>query len=182
MAESLDLSGIEEALHAVASSQQSSLLSTVLSAIISGVVVFILGELSRGYWLAPLHRYKSMKEQIAYLLIHHKKWYMDPMDHKSVCTQSVVDSYNQASNAISDIAAQLFGFAETLPKFHPGIPSAKKLKEAAQALIGLSNGLYLPYGVKANRTEDPSIHITQNEKRVNEIRNILGLSKPKEKE
>lgn len=182
MAESLDLSGIEEALRTVASSQQSSLLFTVLGAIISGVVVFVLGEWSRELWLAPLQRYKSIKEQIAYLLIHHKKWYMDPIDLKSVCTQSVADSYNQASNAISDIAAQLFGFAETLPKFHPGVPSAEKLKDAAQALIGLSNGLYLPNGIKANRTEDPSIYTTQNENRVNDIRSTLGLSKPKEKE
>ena len=178
----IDVSGIEKAIEEIAASQKSDISLAIISAIISGIVVFVFSEWSKEHWLAPLRRYKRIKEQIAYLLIHHKKWYMDPIDLKSVCTQSVADSYNQASNAISDIAAQLFGFAETLPKTHPGVPSAEKLKEAAQALIGLSNSLRLPYGTKENCTEDPSIRITQNEKRVNDIRNILGLSKPKEKE
>ena len=177
----IDVSGIEKAIEEIAVSQKSDISLAIISAIISGIVVFALSEWARELLLAPLHRYKKIKEQIAFLLIQHIGSYTHPLDMAFCTTQKAVDPYIQAAEEIYSIAAQLHGFAEIVPKVHWGIPSPVDLKTASVYLMFLSRNIRCPVEEEDNSNNSKEHRVKDNDILVKDIRNILGLSVPKEK-
>lgn len=70
-----------------------------------------------------------------------------------------------------ELASEVSAFAEIVPCFHLGIPSATKIVQAGSELIGLSNSFYV------KNEETRYVHIEYNGKRRDSIKNLLGLKK-----
>lgn len=140
----------------------------MLLTIISGVIVFFVCEILRELWLVPLHDFYAIKSKIASSLKFHARFYGDPIDIKTG-NKEIIALHEAASNDLRQLACDLSGFTESL-HLKAGIPSKEKLFDASKHLIGLSNGLYKPYGVGSDQTQ-----AEQNVKRVSIISEALGI-------
>ena len=110
---------------------------TVLTTVVSGVLVFILGQLFNEYFLKPIQDYKALKAKIAYSLTLYANLYMNP-----ITISELNQEYSDASLEIRKLAAEVDATIELRPFGNIFIPRAKILKEASKALIGISNGFY----------------------------------------
>ena len=132
--------------------------------LLSGVIVFIVGQILFTIWIVPLQKYKEIKQTITYQLTYQACYYSDPAQ-----TGSNSENHTNASNSLRECAAKLQGFTEILSWPHIGIPSKKILFEASKDLIGLSNGLY---SWKAQKNSQ----INQNKKLLENIKKRLNLN------
>ncbi|WP_316607199.1 hypothetical protein [uncultured Ruminococcus sp.] len=133
--------------------------------LLSGVIVFILGQILFTLWITPLQKYREIKQKIAYHLTYQARYYSDPALKVDKANR---DELDKASNELRDIASELQGFIEIMPFIHIGIPSKNDLLETSKNLIGLSNGLF---AWRSNK----DIQIEQNRKLVNDIRKRIKL-------
>lgn len=112
----------------------------VVITVVSGVLVFLLGEIINEIWLKPLQKYKEIKQTIAFDLVYYADCSFNG------CQQNYKPEFIQkgedASNKYRRDAATLSGFIETLSWLKLFIPNKKKLHEASRALIGLSNSIF----------------------------------------
>lgn len=108
--------------------------------VISGVLVFVLGEILRDIWLTPLLQYKSLKQEIAYILSFYAQFYSNPIDFNT--NENTKSKYIEASNKIREVSAKLSGFIETLTIIKIGIPNKEKLLDASGCLMGISNSMF----------------------------------------
>ena len=53
---------------------------SVVIAVVSGVAVFLLGELMQLYFLEPQHKYKELKSRVAYALSYYGNLYTNVID------------------------------------------------------------------------------------------------------
>lgn len=128
--------------------------SDVFWTIISGVMVFVLGQVCVETWLKPLQRYKELRQTIATMLVENAPYYSNALQLADENPKEVCEKYNQVFAYTRNVAADLRGFIEVIPWIHIGIPSKKKLYEVSRELIGLSNGESKPYAVNDRSVEE----------------------------
>ncbi len=114
--------------------------SSVVITVISGVLVYLIGEVLNEVWLKPLQQYKELKQKIASDIIFYGDCSFN--GKADTYTESFRQKGKEAEQKYRMDAAELAGFAETISWIRVGIPSKKKLNEASKALIGMSNVLF----------------------------------------
>lgn len=123
----------------------SEILLTSSLTVVSGVIVYIIGEVLQTIWLSPLQKYKDIKHDVAVTLTYYARDYSNVVDVKdnNNCRFDVI---NEVSDKLRMASCELTGYIETLSWMKIGIPPKDDLKEAAEYLMGLSNSLTTPYG------------------------------------
>ena len=110
---------------------------TIFTTVVSGVLVFVLGQLFNEYFLKPIQDYKVLKAKISYSLTFYANLYMNP-----ITISELNQEYSDASLEIRKLAAEVDATIELRPFGNIFIPRAKILKETSKSLIGISNGFY----------------------------------------
>ena len=134
----------------------------LLTTILSGVVVYLLGQYFQVVWLVPLQEYKKIRAEIARKLLFYANIYTDVVK----TGENYKDEHIEAMSQLRIVAADLEGYIQTLYWFKPGIPSKKKLSQAVGNIVGLSNSF---------RGSCPSKLNEMNHHRANEIRKLLKI-------
>ena len=115
------------------------LTSNTFLTVISGVLVFLFGQLFNEYFLKPIQKYKNLRAQIAYALTYYAMYYSNPLKN-----DDINEEYNNASIELRKLAAKVDAMIELRPKGNMFIPKKDRLSEVSKCLIGLSNGMYSP--------------------------------------
>lgn len=137
---------------------------TIIGTVISGVIVFVVGEYFKEIWLEPLQEYKKLKQKVSFSLTFYANLYGNPIQYGIENT-----SYIKAGDELRILASELVGFIETISWFSLGIPEKDTIYEASKSLIGLSNNLTY------KNNGDMFLIMQNNEKRENNIRNLLKI-------
>lgn len=114
--------------------------NTVFLTVISGVIVFVLSQLFMEQFIKPLARYNTIKAKIAYNLVYYANVYHNPIDLGAIeDIQKLPLRYNEASDCLRKLAAEIAGFAEerSMLRFFVW---ARRINDVQSGLIGLSNG------------------------------------------
>lgn len=134
----------------------------IITIVISGVLVFIVGEIFVRFLLGPIHRLKETKGEIARVLLFHANNYGNKyvnihpdfsndenidervLEERISSMKKWNDDLSKAADDTRDIAAKLIENAEAVPcykiiAFMRLIPSKKNIIDAKAQLIGLSN-------------------------------------------
>ena len=117
---------------------------TVLVTVISGVFVYILGEILQTVWIEPLQKYKQLKREVAWALSYYASVYTNVID-RAHSSEAIKEEYTEVSCKLRKLSCDIRSFVETLSWFKLGIPAKKRLVDAADELMLLSNSLYSPY-------------------------------------
>lgn len=119
---------------------------TVVSGVIVGVLVFIVGQILTSIWLKPLQQYKDLKKETVYKLTYYANLYSNVIDLADFSDDdNYANEFKVASDEMRKLSCSLKGFAETISWFKFGIPSKKTINEAADLIILLSNSFFTPY-------------------------------------
>ncbi len=144
-------------------------LITILITVLSGVLVYIIGEILQTVWLTPLQKFKAIKNDVAVTLTFYSRIYTNIID-PAQATISDREEYSVVSDKIRNLSCELKGYIETLSWIKIGIPSKKKLYEASDLLMQLSNSLFSPYDVA------PTLQDNKDNKDVaNQVFVLLGM-------
>lgn len=149
-----------------------------MSVILSGVIVFLAGEIIVRFFLAPLHRLKEVKGEIASTLLFHANNYgqeykpLEPILNDPSSDQRTIDErvelaktwnsdLSKASDETRSMAAKLISAAESIPAYDllsscKVVPPKKSILQAKTDLIGLSNS-FSPNEVAASATKSKAI-------------------------
>ena len=106
----------------------------VFITVISGVLVFILGQLFNEYFLKPIQDYKKLRAKIAYTLTLYANLFMNP-----VTLEAATQEYSDASLEIRKLSASVDAMIELKPLGNVFIPKRSAMKDSAKALMGISN-------------------------------------------
>lgn len=136
----------------------------LLSTVLSGTLVFIVGQLFMELIIKPLRRYKEIKAKIAYNLVYYANIYMNPVTHKEYENEVIKTERITVQENFRKLSAEIAGFA--YEKWFFNYPSKKKIYDVERALIGLSNSLV---------TENGDIVVGMIEDRVKIIKKALKL-------
>jgi hypothetical protein len=133
--------------------------------ILSGVMVYLLGQYFHVVWLIPLQEYKKIRAEIARKLLLYANVYANVVrgDEKS---EQWKNEHIQVMDQLRILAAELEGYIQTLHWFKLGIPSKKKLSQAVSHIVGLSNSCIDPYPIEQSK---------MNHDTANEIRRLLRI-------
>ena len=107
--------------------------------IISGVAVFVLGQIFLKLVLEPVHRFKTTVSDISYALVFYADIYTNPGitgEEREAETKQKLRTLSSELNA----ATYLIPKYEWV-RFLFGLPDRDKVEKAAGMLIGLSNSL-----------------------------------------
>lgn len=113
------------------------LTSNTFLTVVSGVLVFVAGQLFNEYFLKPINDYKKLRSKIAYSLTLYAYLYMNPVKFDEKNSEIEEASYN-----LRKLAAEVDAIIELRPFGNVFIPKRKVLSEVSKNLIGLSNGFY----------------------------------------
>lgn len=128
---------------------------SIIITVISGVIVFIIGQILTSIWLMPLQQYKDLKKEIVYYLTFYANVYSNVINEsKYQENKELYRNYDECEDELRKISCKVKGFAETTYFFRIGIPSRKKLNETARLIMGLSNSLFMPEGKKDNTRQN----------------------------
>ena len=119
-----------------------SSLTTCLITIVSGVVVFIIGQYLFSMWILPLQKYKELRQKISFCLTYYAQYYSNVIDNRIDTLLPKVQPYLTGADEIRKLASELRGFSETISWFHIGIPKKEILFDTSANLIGLSNSFF----------------------------------------
>ena len=148
-----------------------------LNVIISGVAVFIIGEIFVHFFLAPLHKFKEIKGEIASVLLFHANNYGHEYKNIDLALSSEggderiikerIESLKMWNNDLSKasdetraVAAKLIAVAEGIPFYSfiasiKVVPSKDNIIKARKHLIALSNSFSADQAVSsAERSDD----------------------------
>ena len=125
---------------------------TIIITVVSGVLVYIIGEILQTVWLAPLQKFKSIKHDVSVALTYYARVYTNVIDWVNA-DEDLRKEYDETADKLRELACEVKGFIETLSWFKLGIPSKKRLNEAYELLMLLSNSLFSPAHV-APTTEE----------------------------
>ncbi len=141
-------------------------LSNVLIAVVSGVAIFVIGQLVVKFIIEPLHSYRELVGRIAYSLIYFANVTTAVQDYlikqvealeqlpeprKSIAEsrirQSIQSNWDKADDAQKTLrqqASELMGSTNAIPlydlwAFFRLLPRKKNILKASENLIGLSN-------------------------------------------
>lgn len=107
----------------------------IVSTVLTGVTVFVLGQIILEVWIKPTREYLMLKSKISFALVYYANFYSNPL----VNTKNN-EKYNKGSEEIRKLAAELEGYKQRKPIFT--FPRKKNLEIAIKELIGISNGFY----------------------------------------
>ncbi|MEH2319524.1 hypothetical protein [Nostoc sp.] len=135
--------------------------------IISGVFVFILGQLILKLIIEPIQEFRKTLADIAFALIEYANIYSNPG-----CADNELEK--KASEEFRKLSSRLNAQMYLIPAYKSisklfGLPSKDNLLEAASALIGLSNGVF----------KSPIDLVNINLEGAKKIRTLLGIYDPK---
>ena len=133
--------------------------------ILSGVVLYLLGQYFHIIWLIPLQEYKKIRSEIARKLLLYANVYSNVVRSDEKCEEWKKE-HIVVMDQIRDLAAELEGYIQTLYWFKPGIPSKKKLSQVVTCLVGLSNSCIDPY---------PAQQSKMNHDEADKIRKLLKI-------
>lgn len=126
-------------------------LCSIVITVISGVLVYIIGQILKEIWLTPLQEYKKIKAKISFSLSYYAQYYSNVVDF-ATCGEKTKETYKSASDEMRKISCELDGFIETLSWFKPCIPRKSKLYKASREIMGISNGFFCPYNTNKTGT------------------------------
>ncbi len=152
-----------------------------LNVIISGVAVFILGEIFVHFFLAPIHKFKEIKGEIASILLFHAnnygKEYKNLADilgteggDERVINERIEsdkmwnDDLSKASDETRAVAAKLISVAEGIPFYNfisliKVVPPKEKIITARKHLIALSNSFSADQAIRSAGCSDDICNI-----------------------
>ena len=134
--------------------------------VLSGVVVFVLGQFILEFLIKPIKEYFSLKQKILYSLTLYCNYYCNPYNIERNSTNvRRIEEYNNAGNEMRKIGAEVAAFLGTIPKCFK--KTRNKLDAVMHNLIGISNGFY--------RTNSESKLGRENHDLDKEIRNLLSI-------
>jgi len=150
----------------------------IISIIISGVAVFIIGEIIVRFFLGPLHRLKEIKGEIASVLLFHANNYgqeyakLDDilgneggdekiMNERIESAKKWNDDLSKASDETRSAAAKLISVCEGIPFYNQLstlkiVPPKSAIITSKKHLIGLSNS-FSPNQFEAIATKSENI-------------------------
>lgn len=139
----------------------ASIQTKILPTVVSGVLVFILGQLFLELIIKPLQKYKEIKSEIAFSLVYYADLYYNPVPSGM---ETKDPEREAARKELRKLAAKLTGFAEEKWLFN--WPKLENIKEAETCLIGLANGMMSTH---------TNLQVTENEERVKKIKKLIDL-------
>lgn len=148
-----------------------NLLVSIVVAVVSGVLVFSLGETWKERVLDPIHSFKLLRGRILAALIFHMNRYTVLLNEREI-NEKQTDTYLEISRELRALASELVSTTSLLPKHRQKLPRNKEIIEAASQLIGLSNNI--PCVVR-----DGVNMCRENHELEEEIRKLLGLQNKK---
>lgn len=131
--------------------------SNTFLTVISGVLVFIAGQLFNEYFLKPIQDYKKLRAKIAYALTLYAYLYMNPIKFREK-----IDEIEEASYELRKLAAEVDATIELKPFANIFIPKIKILTKVSKNLIGLSNGFYttnIEHTLQTNEVNRKEIYV-----------------------
>lgn len=137
--------------------------------VVSGVIVYIIGEVLQTIWLSPLQKYKEIKHDVAVALTYYARDYSNVIDTSD--DEKGKLRVIEVSNKLRMVSCELTGYIETLSWIKIGIPPKADLKEAAECLMGLSNSLSTPH--KCPEAADD--YNKRNRKIAKKICSLMGM-------
>ena len=110
--------------------------------VISGTIVFILGQLFVEFYIRPLRDYKTIKQKIFYTLALYKSYYNKPYNSLNI-ESNIRDKseYMEARKELRKIGSELSGYLANISDFKKKYK--KRLNKVVEAIIGISNGLFI---------------------------------------
>ena len=144
-------------------------LLAIVVTVVSGVLVYIIGEMLQTIWLAPLQKYKEIKHDVAVALSFYAREYTNVIDF-ACANDKQLEEYREVCDTLRKLSCEIKGFIETLSWFKVGIPSKKKLAEASDSLMILSNSLFSPYNTPPTAQDGH-----ENKETANEVYKALGM-------
>lgn len=140
---------------------------TIFLTILSGVIIFVLGQLTLKLLIEPIHECRRTITDIAFSLIDYANIYGNPGVAGNEAEKQASKELRRLSSCLN-AQMYLIPYYRFISKIF-GLPSRNRVVEAASNLIGLSNGV-----VKAASADI----ILVNVERVDKIRNALGIFIP----
>ena len=137
---------------------------SIIVTVISGVLVFIIGQILTNIWLTLLRQYKELKKEVVYKLSYYANLYSNVIDLADYSdSDKFVEEFKLASDELRKLSCSLKGFAETISWFRIGIPSSKVLNEVADLIMGLSNSFFTPYNTGESHEQNRENYYIANE-------------------
>jgi hypothetical protein len=139
---------------------------TIFLTILSGVITFVLGQLTLKLLIEPVQDFRRTIADIALALIEYANIYANPGATSS-------DIRKPASADLRKLSSRLNAQMYLIPHYRLtakvfGLPSKSEIVEAASQLIGLSNGL----------SQSSSDLVVVNIQRAGRIRSVLNIFTP----
>ena len=119
----------------------------VLTTVVSGVLVYVVGLLFNEYFLKPIQNYKELKAKISFALTFYANLYMNPISESN-------EEYSKASLELRKLASEIDSFIELRPRGNIFIPNKKHLSKASKNLLGISNNFYSPNQFEAMKSNE----------------------------
>jgi len=116
---------------------------TIFGTVVSGVVIFLFNEWFKARFSTPIDQYKKLKARVRSTITLYASEYENPIEASPGV--EIPEKYLHASVELRKLASEVYGFIETLYRFHPLIPSRRKLVDAAMKLTYLSNEVKVPF-------------------------------------
>jgi len=139
---------------------------TVFLTVLSGVITFVLGQLVIKLFVDPVHDFRKSVADIALALIEHANVYANPGVAGSEVEKKVSEELRRLSSRLNAQMYLIPCYPITARVF--GLPSRKKVVDAASNLIGLSNGVF----------QSASNLVLVNVEKADKIRKALGIFIP----
>lgn len=136
--------------------------------VLSGVIVFVLGQVYLENIVKPNARFRNLKGQIQCDLVFYANKYSNPLEYGHTYDGGTLERYRQAEEGLRKLASEIRGFIEIRRWYNFSIPADSDLKKVSSNLIGLSNSLWS----NSRHTQDT---IRENQEYVQIIRNTLKL-------
>lgn len=137
---------------------------TVVSGVIVGVLVFIVGQILTSIWLKPLQQYKDLKKETVYKLTYYANLYSNVIDLSDYSdSDKFVEEFKLASDELRKLSCSLKGFAETISWFRIGIPNQKTINDSADLIMLLSNSFFTPYNTGESHEQNRENYYIANE-------------------
>lgn len=143
-------------------------LNTIFYTVLSGTLVYTIGQIINKFFIEPIHSQKKTFGKISNALIYYANIYTNPVNENSnfnIESQMREDGHLKFRN----LACELISKTHQIPLYKylswiKIVPRVKKITESHSNLIGLSNGMY------PNQET-----INHNEKRRKSIEKMLNL-------
>lgn len=113
--------------------------NSIFWTIISGVLIFILGQIFVEAILKPHKRFKELKAKISYSLVLYGNIYSSPLI-REMSSVAELGEYEAVGSELRKLASELTGYLEERWSV-TGKVNSNNISKAASALIGLSNTL-----------------------------------------